>query len=190
MNQSTLQRSKASVQPTRYHPALIALHWLLALLLLVSLTMGTFVLDPIPETSPEKIDALRGHMIAGALILLLTLVRLATRAFTSHPPKVSTGSPVVDSLAPLTHRILYFFVIFMAGSGLVMAFETNLLAVVFGGQGTLPSSFDGLSARAVHGFIAKALMVMIGLHIAAAFYHQFVRKDGLFRRMWFGKRFP
>jgi cytochrome b561 len=25
-------------------------------------------------------------------------------------------------------------------------------------------------------------------HITAALYHQFVLKDGLFRRMWFGER--
>ena len=36
--------------------------------------------------------------------------------------------------------------------------------------------------------IAKLLMALIALHLAAALYHQFVLKDGLLARMWFGKR--
>ena len=32
------------------------------------------------------------------------------------------------------------------------------------------------------------LAVLIAGHVAAALYHQFALKDGLFRRMWFGER--
>ena len=54
---------------SRYHPALVALHWLTAILILFSLGMGMLVLEEIPNSAPEKIDALRGHMIAGIAIL-------------------------------------------------------------------------------------------------------------------------
>ena len=47
---------------SRHHPALVALHWLLALMLMVALAMGTFVLSAIPLASPEKMGALRGHL--------------------------------------------------------------------------------------------------------------------------------
>ena len=33
-------------------------------------------------------------------------------------------------------------------------------------------------------------LAAIALHIAGALYHTFVRKDGLLRRMWFGRREP
>jgi cytochrome b561 len=39
-----------------------------------------------------------------------------------------------------------------------------------------------------HVYIAAFLVGFIILHVLAAFYHQFVRKDGLFRRMFFGPR--
>jgi len=32
------------------------------------------------------------------------------------------------------------------------------------------------------------LAILIVVHVAAALYHQFVLRDGLFRRMCFGKR--
>ena len=51
-----------------------------------------------------------------------------------------------------------------------------------------PVNFDDLTPRIVHGIIAKLLMLSIVAHVLAALYHQFVRKDGLFSRMWFGDR--
>jgi cytochrome b561 len=98
------------MRPTRYHPALVVLHWLLALLLIVALTMGTLVLSNLPNSSPD----------------------------------------------------------------------------VFAGTGTLPASFDALAPRAVHGLAAMLLMALIALHVAAALYHHFVRRDGLIGRMGIG----
>ena len=35
-------------------------------------------------------------------------------------------------------------------------------------------------------FLTASLMALIVLHVAAALWHQFVRRDGLLRRMGFG----
>ena len=175
------------MQPTRYHGALVALHWLLAVLLIVALAMGTFALKTVPNSSPDKIFALRGHMIAGGLILLLTLLRLAVRIKTDHPAPASTGNALLDRLAPLTHWALYGLVLLMAGSGVAMSVLAGLPDTVFGGVGSLPMNFDALPPRWVHGVVAKLLMLAIALHVAAALDHQFVRRDGLLSRMGFGK---
>ena len=176
------------MQPARYHGALVALHWLLVLLLIAALAIGTFALKTVPNSSPDKIDALRGHMIAGGLILLLTLLRLAVRLKTAHPAPASTGYALLDRLAPATHWALYGLVLLMAGSGVAMSVLAGLPGIVFGGVGSLPVNFDALPPRAVHGIVAKLLMLAIALHIAAALYHQFVRRDGLLARMGFGRR--
>ena len=176
------------MQPARYHGALVALHWLLALLLIAALAIGTFALKTVPNSSPDKIDALRVHMIAGGLILLLTLLRLAVRLKTAHPAPASTGYALLDRLAPATHWALYGLVLLMAGSGVAMSVLAGLPGIVFGGVGSLPVNFDALPPRAVHGIVAKLLMLAIALHIAAALYHQFVRRDGLLARMGFGRR--
>ena len=176
------------MQPKRYHPALVTLHWLLALMLIVALAMGTFALKTVPNSSPDKIGALQGHMIAGGLILLLTLVRLVMRLKTTHPAPATTGNALLDRLAPVTHWGLYLLVFLMAGSGIAMSVLAGLPGIVFGGVGSLPVNFDALPPRAVHGIVAKLLMLAIGLHIAAALFHQFVRRDGLLTRMGFGRR--
>jgi cytochrome b561 len=170
----------------RYHPALVVLHWLVAALVLIGMVMGTFGLSALPNTSPDKVGALQGHMIAGGVILLLMLMRLVVRRLTAHPPPATTGFVLADRLAPLAHGLLYVAVLAMAGSGIAMSVDADLPAVVFKGQGSLPDDFAHLPARAVHGLVAKLLMGLIVLHVAAASYHQWVRRDGLLSRMGFG----
>lgn len=172
----------------RYHPALVVLHWLLALLLVFALAMGTFVLQSIPNTSPDKLAALQGHMIGGGLILVLMLVRLAVRWRTARPPAVSTGNALIDRVAPLVHAMLYLLVFVMAGSGIAMSVGADLPGIVFQSRGALPPDFSHLPTRALHGFVAQLLIALIALHALAALYHQFIRRDGLIGRMRLGRR--
>lgn len=172
----------------RYHPALVLLHWVSAVLLLVALGMGSQVLAELPNTDPGKSDALKGHMIAGLVILVLTVIRLLVRATTAHPPAASTGMAWADRLAPFMHWALYALVLAMVGSGIGMAVAFDLPAVVFAGQGSLPPDFHVATARSVHGLVSKLLGLAILLHLAAGLFHQFVRRDQLFSRMGFGRR--
>lgn len=175
--------------PSRYHPLTVTLHWLLAVILVVALVMGSQVLEKIPNTDSEKINALRGHMMAGGLILLLTLLRIFVRFKAPAPNPVPTGSAILDKVAALVHVLLNVVVIVMAVSGIVLAFSAGLPDIVFGGSGQpLPLSFQDFPARAVHGIIAKVLMALIVLHIVGAIYHQLILKDNLMQRIWFGKR--
>jgi cytochrome b561 len=69
------------------------------------------------------------------------------------------------------------------------AILAGLPAIVFDGSGApLPPNFVIYPTRVAQGYIARLLVGFIILHVLAAFYHQFVRKDGLFRRMFFGRR--
>lgn len=177
------------MKPVKYHPALVALHWLLAVLLLIALGMGTLSLQHMPNGSPEKVDALRGHMIAGISILVLTVLRLVIRRVTAHPAPASTGNPLLDRIGRGTHHALYLLVILMALSGIATAVQAGLPAIVFGGSGApLPANFAAYTPRAVHGVIAALLLALVALHILAALYHQFVRRDNLIARMGFGRR--
>jgi len=56
---------------SRYHPVLVAMHWLLALLITAALALGALVMARTPNTDPMKIEALRAHMGGGILIVSL-----------------------------------------------------------------------------------------------------------------------
>ena len=64
---------------SRYHPAIVAMHWVLALLIIADLAIGTGVLAHLANDSPRKLEGLRAHMAAGMLILFLMTLRLGVR---------------------------------------------------------------------------------------------------------------
>ncbi|TAK85070.1 MAG: hypothetical protein EPO20_12890 [Betaproteobacteria bacterium] len=80
--------------------------------------MGTLSLEKMPNSSPDKLFALRGHMVAGFAIFVLMLVRLAVRLSTRRPLPLGTGNAFIDRLAPAAHYGLYGLVLLMAASGL------------------------------------------------------------------------
>ncbi len=173
--------------PTRYHPALVALHWVLALALGLALVMGTFSLAELSNASPAKIGALRGHMIVGIAIGALMLVRLLTRMRTTRPAPADHAG--LDKLRGVVHAGLYLAVFLMAASGAATAWQAGLPDIVFGGNGAaLPESFAHLWSRAVHGWMAKVIAALVVLHVIGALFHQFGLRDRLLARMWFGRR--
>lgn len=173
----------------RYHPVLIALHWLMALMILVALAAGGLVLANMEPDSPDKVKGLGGHMIFGMAIGVLLLLRLVTRIRSTHPPHATTGNDRMDRMGRMTHWGFYILIAGMVLTGLTTALGAGLFPIVYGGTAqSLPPELASMPTRVAHGFIATLLVALIALHIAAALYHQFVLKDGLLRRMWFGKR--
>ncbi len=176
-------------QVLRYHPLLVTLHWLLAILIIAALFVGYFLLAPMPNSNPGKIRILAAHMSVGILILALMIIRFVVRMLTSRPLAATTGYPMLDRLAPVTHYGFYVLILLMVGSGYATAILAGLNRIVFQKSGEpLPPSFDVYPSFAAHGAIAALLAAFITLHVLAALYHQFVRKDRLFRRMFFGRR--
>jgi cytochrome b561 len=90
---------------SRYHPALVVLHWVLGFLIIAALALGALVMVKIPNTEPMKFEALRSYMGGGMAILALMLVRLVIRSRSAHPEPVTAGHPLLDRLAWLSHRM-------------------------------------------------------------------------------------
>lgn len=172
----------------RYHPVLVALHWILAFFIIAALYLGATKLAPLPATDPGKIEGLRIHMTGGIVLLTLMLLRLAARNVTTLPPKASAGHPFLDALARISHWALYGAVIAMAAMGVMLAVESGLIGLVFGKTVSVPADLWVYWPRTAHYVISRVLMALIALHISGALFHTFVLKDGLLRRMLFGRR--
>lgn len=173
----------------RYHPLLVTLHWLMALMILLALVGGGILLADMPDDSPDKVAGLGGHMTFGIAIGVLLIVRLVTRLRSVHPPHAATGNAMLDRIGVCTHWAFYVLIAGMVLTGLATAFGAGLIPIVFGGAAeTLPPKMRDLPQHAAHGLIATALVALILLHFAAALWHSLFLRDGLLRRMWFGKR--
>lgn len=173
--------------PSKYNNVQVALHWVTALLILFMLFMGQFALERTPNTDPAKIFALRGHMVFGLAVLLLTSIRIAWRRFSAQPPHAATGKPALDKAGVAAHYALNILALLTALSGIGIAIQAGLPEIVFGGQGVLPPDFWGYGSRAAHGILTKLLLLLVAVHVLGGLYHEFMLKDRLFRRIWFGK---
>lgn len=177
----------AGLAPRRYHPILAGLHWLMAFALIFMLLMAMFGLTAIPNTAPEKVDALRGHMIFGVTMLSLMLLRLIVKLRTEAPARAA-GAGWQDWLAALTHGAMYLCVFVMGASGIATSVMAGLPDVVFNAKGSLPADFHEYWPRGVHGITARILLALITLHIVAVIWHQMADDEGVLHRMGFGRR--
>jgi cytochrome b561 len=171
---------------SRYQPVLVALHWLLALMIIGLLCLGYFVLANMPNSDPKKLDILVWHMAGGMFVLALMILRVIIRIWSARPAPATTGSPLLDRLASVAHAGLYAIVFLMIASGWLTGWS---ISSSFQPNGPpLPQSFTLLPTFQIHAALAALLVILVAGHSAAALYHQFVLKDGLFRRIWFGER--
>lgn len=169
-----------------YHPITVALHWIVAVLVLLMLWAGTFGLAAMDNSDPDKLWMLSAHRLIGLLILGLTVLRIVLRRFLPAPDHARTGSGLLDMLGQAMPKLLNIFVILMAVSGIVLGRQAGL-SEALAGTAPLPDSFFAFLSRIVHGILAKLIMAMIALHVLGALYHQVLLQDGLFGRMWFGR---
>lgn len=171
-----------SVAPKRYHPALISLHWLLAIAIIGMYAFGSFVLDEMENAAPGKADLLSLHLIGGIVILVLTVVRLIVRVSKPRPAPVA-GSRGAQMVATGIQHLSYTLTVLIVFSGIALAFSADLFAILFQHVGSLPKDFEDYTAHDVHGLLANGLMVVVGLHVAGALQHQFLLKDGIMARL-------
>src|SRR5512140_1788372 len=126
-----------SVEVKRYHSALIALHWLLAVAILLAIVFGGFVLDSMANDNIHKPGLLRMHVTLGLLILAFTAVRLVVRARTPKPAPLATGKPLMDKLAVGIHHLLYTLTALAALAGVALAYSAGLFGTLYQHVGNL-----------------------------------------------------
>lgn len=174
-------------QVSRYHPLLAVLHWLLALLIIAMLAIGFLSLAVTSNVDPHKIDVLEVHMATGMLILALMMIRFIVRMRTARPPHLSIGNRFLDRITFIAHYGFYVLIFLLVGTGYTTGILARLPAIVFARSGQpLPPSLAIFPTWTVHRALAIVLVGLIVLHVSAACYHQFIKKGGLFRRMFLG----
>lgn len=168
----------------RYHPLLVTLHWLVALMIGGSLVSGLVLLQTTPNSDPMKPVYLRAHMTGGLVLGALMLVRLATRLSTARPAPV--GSLWQTRAAKATHWALYALVFAMLMTGIGMAALGGLWPLLSGAPAPLPD-FATLPPQAGHALFARALIALLALHVLATLWHA-ICGEKVMRRMSFGTR--
>lgn len=161
------------------------LHWLIVLLVLTQFVIAILMPDVGPNTVPGTLINL--HFSFGVLILVVMAVRFLFRLLYPVPLDMP-GSPLWERCAArATHLAFYFILLVGPFLGWASASAHKLPVDVFG-IFLLPDVAPekarwALTAGDVHSYMMWALLALIALHVAAALYHHFLRRDGVLRRM-------
>ena len=180
--------------PRRYTATAITLHWLLAVALVGMFGVGLYMTS-LPF-SPARLKLYNWHKWAGVTVLTLSLLRLLWRV-THRPPalpaRVAQAMPRWQHIAHHgTHHLLYalFFIVPLVGWAYSSAAG---FPIVWFGLLQLPD-FVPVSPELAelikpwHQITAYALAALVVLHVAAAWKHQLIDRDGLISRMLPGAR--
>ena len=171
----------------RYSGGAIAFHWSMAVLILVVGTLG-LLHDSWPKGTQSFWINL--HALIGLLVFALLLARLGWRARHPPPPLPPETGALSRRLSGPVHAFMYGLLFAIPLFGIVTfiwhgrVFDFGAFKIDFG-VGKNPAIFH--PTEDIHGYLAYALFALAGIHIAAALWHQFVRRDHLLRRMWLGK---
>lgn len=161
----------------RYSNVAVAIHWTTVALGVTQIALG-FAFHRFAEGAARG-ELFTWHKTIGALILLLTLARLAYR-LKNPPPPYSPDLPKWERIAGTwNHRIFYFLLIGLPLGGLIaVSARTEGWYTPLVGGIPLPvipgvSEQMGELAGTAHVVLAFALIGFILLHAAAALKHQF-----------------
>jgi cytochrome b561 len=169
----------------RYTPTAQALHWLIALLIVVQFVLARMAA---PLTlGAHKLALLAEHKSFGMTVLMLALIRFAWR-LKNLPPSLPTKMRRAERfLARFTHVSFYVLLIAMPLSGWLMSSAKNYSVSWFGAFSwpnlIEPSETAFNFLRTLHHLLSDALFAVAALHILAALKHHFWNKDDVLARM-------
>jgi cytochrome b561 len=179
----------------RYGSVAVSLHWLIAALVLVNLCIGLYMAD-LPRSDTSRFMLFQLHKSFGLTVLTLSIVRLGWRLANPVPPLPRGLHPLWRLGARVSHFVLYFLIIAIPLAGWAMVSSSSL---------GLPTPYFGLFAwpnisflanlapaakaanldlfKETHSLLAYGAIGLVSLHVLAALYHQFIRRDDVLRRM-------
>ncbi|WP_296228877.1 cytochrome b [Ralstonia sp. UBA689] len=168
----------------KYSLVMRSLHWLVFLAVTIAVA-AIEILDFFPKGSATRAAVFMVHQTAGLSVLALMVLRLLARWATQAPAPVP-GPLLLQRAARLTHGALYVLMVSMPILGLLALAWAGKPIQPFGLNWTLPLAQDKTwadAAKEVHESGATFVYIFVGLHAAAALWHEFILKDRLLRRM-------
>jgi cytochrome b561 len=167
-----------------------SLHWLIVALLIAQFIVA-WTMPHIGRNTPVS-TLISLHFTFGIIILAVAVVRLGWR-FTHGEPAPEDGMPPWQMLsARIVHWLLYILLFVVPLLGWINASYRGMPIVMFGLElpNLVAKSAPGWGWTGdVHTLLAEyGMLTLVGLHVLAALYHYFWRRDGVLQRMLPGRR--
>src|SRR3954464_8088387 len=171
---------------TDHYPATSKLlHWLVAICVL---TTAPVAIAMVRVSEGPAQDALYNfHKSLGVLILILMILRLINRLVVGAPIADPGIEPWQKTVSSIVHTSLYVLLLAMPVVGYV-ANSAYGAPTPFFGLFNLPmivEKNDTLATQlfAAHRWVGRLVILIVLMHIGAALYHYFIRRDDVLKRM-------
>ena len=158
------------------------LHWVSAILLLVQIPLGFYLVDL--DFGPERINIESIHMIVGLSIFYLVILRLLTKIINPTPklnPSIFKGQKF---LAKLNHILLYVTILSITISGILKKLFNGETLVIFFKEFRIQDNFELAEVfYDIHVFSNYFIIALITTHIVAVVVHKFFFNDNLIKKI-------
>tara|TARA_B110000858_G_C17699175_1_gene425056 strand:+ start:346 stop:957 length:612 start_codon:yes stop_codon:yes gene_type:complete len=195
---------------SQYNNISIFLHWLIAVGIVFMFILGWFM-DTVPkdaaksstfdlfnmglyvwelskEVSPRSFY-FNLHKSVGISLFALIILRILWRLTHKPPALLDSMKTWEKKLATGAHHGLYFLMVATPLAGIIMSISSKYGIHWFGIK--LVGGIDNKASRELfyefHEVFGLLILLILFFHIAGAFKHALVDKDGTIRRMWFHK---
>jgi cytochrome b561 len=178
-------------------------HWGTLGLIVIQIPLGFWmveVYEVYAETYADDTWVMRTsllHHTIGFMLLSITICRLSWRLRNPAPELPRSLEQYQRWLAKTTHFCLYalLFIYPLSGWASLSAYEGDFPIFFFGWdnvfrlvpQATADAFFNYELFAFIHRYCWRVGLVILGLHLFGALWHQFVAKDGVLQRMWSGE---
>ena len=165
------------------------LHWVTVALVAIQVPIGAVM--TYRGNTLNVWDRLTGalynsHKVIGVTILALVIWRLAYRFTRGAPPDEPTLEPWQKLASHVNHWGMYLLLVCAPVAGYVgisLFPALDIFGLFSLPAVTAPNKAAANTVLAVHKGLAAALVLLIAVHVAAALFHYFVRKDNVLGRM-------
>ncbi len=175
--------STIKTNPIQFAFPLRILHWLMAACLIAMLFVGVSMVVSLGDYH----TLLSIHRPLGILILLLAVLRLATRLLTRAPEFPPAMPQQERFVAKASERLLYALFLALPLVGWAMLSAGHYPIVMFGAvhlPPILPARPELYATlRETHTILAYLLFLTFLAHMGAILFHTVVLRDGLLNRM-------
>ena len=159
-----------------------SLHWVSAILLLVQIPLGFYLVDL--DFGPERLDIEDIHVIIGLSIFYLVILRLVNKIINPTPkldPSIFMGQKF---LAKLNHILLYVTILSITMSGILKKLFNGETLIIFFKEFKIKDNFELAELfYDIHVYSNYFIIGLITLHIMAVVVHKFFFKDNLLKKI-------
>jgi cytochrome b561 len=186
MNATLVAAAPAGSAGLQYDRATIIFHWLTAILV-VLLFASAETWGFLPRGFPLRKGLQSLHISMGILLAAVFLLRLLWRLTRGRRLPDADRNFVAEQASKVVHTLLYALLIGQIGLGFALRWA-QAEPFLFFGLFSIPTviPIDHALARQIEGIhdnVAWMIIILAGLHAAAALIHHYWLRDGLLNRM-------